>query len=189
MFNIDFLFAISIASVSYQYLNWAVSSLLSVEYEIVYTPPFAESVTEGDIRWEKGTGSFIAVLSIYTALQWEVLSLLICFLSSGVGDFVKEDDLVGEIETDKVPWDILLCLLGYKKAYRVIENVNNHLLHGFKTSDDWTSRLWKTSYKIDGIKCTFDWSRAILCQGTESSDNFLFQKQKDLSPVLKHLFA
>eukprot|EP00118_Oscarella_pearsei_P026067 m.309331 g.309331 ORF g.309331 m.309331 type:complete len:452 (+) comp46084_c0_seq1:59-1414(+) len=38
----------------------------------VETPPFAESITEGDIRWEKG-----------------------------VGDSVAEDEQVGEIETDK----------------------------------------------------------------------------------------
>lgn len=25
------------------------------DYVIVNTPPFAESVTEGDIRWDKGT--------------------------------------------------------------------------------------------------------------------------------------
>lgn len=52
--------------------RWIHFSSALFEYEIVYTPPFAESVTEGDIRWEKG-----------------------------VGDFVKEDELVAEIETDK----------------------------------------------------------------------------------------
>lgn len=36
-------------------------------------PPFADSVTEGDIRWEKA-----------------------------VGDSVKVDDVIGEVETDKV---------------------------------------------------------------------------------------
>ncbi|KAI8478220.1 hypothetical protein Bbelb_440480 [Branchiostoma belcheri] len=42
------------------------------DFKIVKTPPFAESVTEGDVRWEKA-----------------------------VGDYVNEDEVVGEIETDK----------------------------------------------------------------------------------------
>ncbi|XP_013407234.1 dihydrolipoyllysine-residue succinyltransferase component of 2-oxoglutarate dehydrogenase complex, mitochondrial [Lingula anatina] len=42
------------------------------EVRVVNTPPFAESVTEGDVRWEKA-----------------------------VGDQVAEDEVVGEIETDK----------------------------------------------------------------------------------------
>ncbi|XP_074631610.1 dihydrolipoyllysine-residue succinyltransferase component of 2-oxoglutarate dehydrogenase complex, mitochondrial-like isoform X2 [Acropora palmata] len=49
------------------------SSILCTEdYVIVNTPPFAESVTEGDIRWDKAAG-----------------------------DAVEEDEVVGEIETDK----------------------------------------------------------------------------------------
>lgn len=48
------------------------SPLWSEDYVIVNTPPFAESVTEGDMRWEKA-----------------------------VGDAVGEDEVVGEIETDK----------------------------------------------------------------------------------------
>jgi len=40
---------------------------------VIKVPPFAESITEGDIRWEKA-----------------------------VGDSVTEDEVVGEIETDKV---------------------------------------------------------------------------------------
>ena len=43
------------------------------EVRVIKVPPFAESITEGDIRWEKA-----------------------------VGDTVKEDEVVGEIETDKV---------------------------------------------------------------------------------------
>jgi len=42
------------------------------EVRTVNTPAFADSVSEGDVRWEKA-----------------------------VGDFVNEDELVGEIETDK----------------------------------------------------------------------------------------
>ncbi|XP_070577808.1 dihydrolipoyllysine-residue succinyltransferase component of 2-oxoglutarate dehydrogenase complex, mitochondrial-like isoform X2 [Ptychodera flava] len=42
------------------------------EAKIVTVPPFAESVSEGDVRWEKA-----------------------------VGDYVQEDDVVCEIETDK----------------------------------------------------------------------------------------
>lgn len=48
------------------------SSSQFADYEIVNTPPFAESITEGDVRWEKG-----------------------------IGDTVSEDEVVGEIETDK----------------------------------------------------------------------------------------
>ncbi|XP_046571194.1 LOW QUALITY PROTEIN: dihydrolipoyllysine-residue succinyltransferase component of 2-oxoglutarate dehydrogenase complex, mitochondrial-like [Haliotis rubra] len=48
------------------------SSVRYEEMRTVNSPPFAESVTEGDIRWEKA-----------------------------VGDFVSEDDVVAEIETDK----------------------------------------------------------------------------------------
>ncbi|XP_058957600.2 dihydrolipoyllysine-residue succinyltransferase component of 2-oxoglutarate dehydrogenase complex, mitochondrial-like [Pocillopora verrucosa] len=48
------------------------SNLYSENYIIVNTPPFAESVTEGDVRWDKA-----------------------------VGDTVAEDEVVGEIETDK----------------------------------------------------------------------------------------
>ncbi|KAL3873099.1 hypothetical protein ACJMK2_036257 [Sinanodonta woodiana] len=48
------------------------TSVACSEVKIVSTPPFAESVTEGDVRWEKK-----------------------------VGDFVKEDDVLAEIETDK----------------------------------------------------------------------------------------
>ena len=43
------------------------------EVRVIKVPPFAESITEGDIRWEKA-----------------------------VGDTVREDEVVGEIETDKV---------------------------------------------------------------------------------------
>ncbi|KAL5008459.1 hypothetical protein ScPMuIL_014040 [Solemya velum] len=42
------------------------------DFKVVNAPPFAESITEGDVRWERA-----------------------------VGDYVKEDDVVCEIETDK----------------------------------------------------------------------------------------
>ncbi|XP_033733805.1 dihydrolipoyllysine-residue succinyltransferase component of 2-oxoglutarate dehydrogenase complex, mitochondrial-like [Pecten maximus] len=48
------------------------STVFCDEFKIVNTPAFAESVTEGDVRWEKA-----------------------------VGDYVKEDDVICEIETDK----------------------------------------------------------------------------------------
>lgn len=48
------------------------------EFQIVHTPPFAESVTEGDVRWDKE-----------------------------VGDSVAEDEVVGEIETDKTALPIV----------------------------------------------------------------------------------
>ncbi|XP_078473086.1 dihydrolipoyllysine-residue succinyltransferase component of 2-oxoglutarate dehydrogenase complex, mitochondrial isoform X1 [Lampetra planeri] len=57
--------------------NWSVRSFKTSAYfceevRVINTPAFAESVTEGDVRWEKA-----------------------------VGDFVKEDEVVCEIETDK----------------------------------------------------------------------------------------
>lgn len=47
--------------------------LLAAESKEVVVPPFADSVSEGDVRWEKN-----------------------------VGDQVAEDETVLEIETDKV---------------------------------------------------------------------------------------
>lgn len=55
-----------------QLRNFRFSCALYEESRIVKTPPFADSVSEGDIRWEKA-----------------------------VGDQVAEDDVVAEIETDK----------------------------------------------------------------------------------------
>lgn len=46
---------------------------LSGETKDVVVPPFADSISEGDVRWEKK-----------------------------VGEQVKEDDVICEIETDKV---------------------------------------------------------------------------------------
>jgi len=48
------------------------------EFQIVSTPPFAESITEGDVRWEKE-----------------------------VGDSVGIDEVIGEIETDKTSLPIV----------------------------------------------------------------------------------
>jgi len=48
------------------------------EFQIVHTPPFAESITEGDVRWEKE-----------------------------VGDSVAMDEVIGEIETDKTALPIV----------------------------------------------------------------------------------
>ncbi|KAI5705686.1 hypothetical protein M8J75_000895 [Diaphorina citri] len=55
-----------------QLRNFRFSCALYEESKIVKTPPFADSVSEGDIRWSKA-----------------------------VGDQVAEDDVVAEIETDK----------------------------------------------------------------------------------------
>jgi len=54
------------------------SAHLYNDFEIVHTPPFADSVTEGDVRWDKG-----------------------------VGDSVAADEVVGEIETDKTAMPIV----------------------------------------------------------------------------------
>jgi len=54
------------------------TSIPFFEVQIVQTPPFAESITEGDVRWEKE-----------------------------VGDEVKVDEVIGEIETDKTALPII----------------------------------------------------------------------------------
>lgn len=55
---------------------------------VVEGPAFAESISEGDIRWIKRLWKYL--------LPW-----IIDFYSEA-GDFVNEDELVAEIETDKV---------------------------------------------------------------------------------------
>ncbi|XP_060076472.1 dihydrolipoyllysine-residue succinyltransferase component of 2-oxoglutarate dehydrogenase complex, mitochondrial-like [Ylistrum balloti] len=60
------------------------SAVFYDEFKIVNTPTFAESVTEGDVRWEKA-----------------------------VGDYVKEDDVVCEIETDKTSIPVPSPAAGY----------------------------------------------------------------------------
>ena len=52
--------------------RWMHTTLPVLDSSTVNCPPFAESITEGDVRWEKA-----------------------------VGDSVEEDETVGEIETDK----------------------------------------------------------------------------------------
>lgn len=79
----------------------------------VKTPAFAESVTEGDVRWEKG--NVWIIFSVSQLLEFHIvkavrLMLLIClhikwkafYLFIAVGDSVAEDEVVCEIETDKV---------------------------------------------------------------------------------------
>lgn len=68
------------------YLNY----ILASEVVTIQGPAFAESISEGDIRWLKRGWLFY---------------LIKFFLEKG--DFVKTDDLVAEIETDKVR--ILFC--------------------------------------------------------------------------------
>lgn len=83
--------------------------ILFAENEVltINTPAFAESVTEGDVRWEKGT-SFSCVLTTDLVephlLHRGVNSVLTCVLFPlvAVGDTVSEDEVVCEIETDKV---------------------------------------------------------------------------------------
>lgn len=54
------------------YRNLHTSLLQNGDFQIVCTPPMAESITEGDVRWDKE-----------------------------VGDSVELDEVIGEIETDK----------------------------------------------------------------------------------------
>jgi 2-oxoglutarate dehydrogenase E2 component (dihydrolipoamide succinyltransferase) len=61
--------------------------VIDEDFKIVSTPPFAESVSEGDVKWIKS-----------------------------VGDFVNEDDIIVEIETDKVNLHL------YQK-YNTISNI------------------------------------------------------------------
>lgn len=68
-----------IKSITYSYARYLrTTSTFFDEFQIVNTPPFAESVTEGDVRWDKE-----------------------------VGDSVAEDEVVGEIETDKTALPIV----------------------------------------------------------------------------------
>lgn len=59
------------------------------EIREVVVPQLAESLSEGDIRWAKGK-------QILLILFWTKL-----FSESAVGDAVEEDEVVGEVETDK----------------------------------------------------------------------------------------
>ena len=56
-------------------------SLTDSELKQVVVPPFAESITEGDLRWIKE-----------------------------IGDHVAEDEAVAEVETDKVCFSFILML-------------------------------------------------------------------------------
>ena len=38
-----------------------ISFVDSDEFQIVHTPPFAESISEGDVRWEKGKKYFVCI--------------------------------------------------------------------------------------------------------------------------------
>ena len=76
---------------------------------IVHTPPFAESVTEGDVRWDKGEKRSIqGPWSMFVRglrschLLWEFVKVIHLLSLTAVGDAVAEDEVVGEIETDKV---------------------------------------------------------------------------------------
>jgi len=67
------------------------------EVQIVQTPPFAESITEGDVRWEKE-----------------------------VGDEVKVDEVIGEIETDKTALPIISPCAGVLEELIVADGDTVH---------------------------------------------------------------
>lgn len=71
------------------------SSLL--EIQIVCTPPFAESITEGDVRWDKE-----------------------------VGDRVELDEVIGEIETDKTALPINSPCAGVIEEFLVEDGATIH---------------------------------------------------------------
>uniref|UniRef100_A0A3B4YHA5 Dihydrolipoyllysine-residue succinyltransferase component of 2-oxoglutarate dehydrogenase complex, mitochondrial n=1 Tax=Seriola lalandi dorsalis TaxID=1841481 RepID=A0A3B4YHA5_SERLL len=85
------------------------------EVVTVKTPAFAESVTEGDVRWEKGNSIFINKQTLVASdadtghnktnlnrkLSYCTEILKQNFLFTAVGDSVSEDEVVCEIETDK----------------------------------------------------------------------------------------
>lgn len=83
------------------------------EVVTVKTPAFAESVSEGDVRWEKGMYESIHHRSNIVSISQ--VSVLYCISNEpgveihalslfvlAVGDSVNEDEVVCEIETDKV---------------------------------------------------------------------------------------
>ena len=62
----------------------------------VSAPQFAESVSEGDVRWEKSEFSRPLTNRCFTVSCLSLVSL------AGVGEYVAEDEVIAEIETDKV---------------------------------------------------------------------------------------
>lgn len=72
------------------------------DHHVLNVPPFAESVTEGDVRWEKSELSSIAVFSNSSFETVASFCVLILILFVDVGDSVAVDEVVCEIETDKV---------------------------------------------------------------------------------------
>lgn len=69
------------------------------EVVTVRTPAFAESVTEGDVRWEKGNSFYFKLIKRLSVCSQ---TIKLNFLLTAVGDTVSEDEVVCEIETDKV---------------------------------------------------------------------------------------
>ena len=53
-------------------------SVLDGDVKTVNCPPFAESITEGDIRWEKGKMMFFKVLQLLETVN---KTLMKCFIS------------------------------------------------------------------------------------------------------------
>lgn len=79
-----------------QLRSLSISSCL-LEIQIVHTPPFAESITEGDIRWDKE-----------------------------VGDKVELDEVIGEIETDKTALPINSPCVGVIEEFLVEDGATIH---------------------------------------------------------------
>merc|ERR1712042_204827 len=79
------------------YRNLHTSLLQYGDFQIVHTPPFAESITEGDVRWDKE-----------------------------VGDKVELDEVIGEIETDKTALPINSPCAGVIEEFLVEDGATIH---------------------------------------------------------------
>jgi len=73
------------------------TSIPLLDIQIVQTPPFAESITEGDVRWDKE-----------------------------VGDKVELDEVIGEIETDKTALPINSPCAGVIEEFLVEDGATIH---------------------------------------------------------------
>ncbi|XP_074643001.1 dihydrolipoyllysine-residue succinyltransferase component of 2-oxoglutarate dehydrogenase complex, mitochondrial-like [Tubulanus polymorphus] len=67
-------------------------SIVLCEVHVVKTPPFAESVTEGDVRWEKGVGDAVEVDEVVCEIETDKTSIPVPAPSAGVIEELLVED-------------------------------------------------------------------------------------------------
>jgi len=87
----------NLSTLQRQQLRSLSTSISLFDIQIVHTPPFAESITEGDVRWDKE-----------------------------VGDKVELDEVIGEIETDKTALPINSPCAGVIEEFLVEDGATIH---------------------------------------------------------------